>query len=140
MLFNADILSVGVKIPVQVMLLSVLVMVASDTLSAVMLAALEKLVTTSEKTNVNVALSPGLSAGKSILSELVKVVLSVTEKVKELTAGRLVSTLKFEVVTEVPGFPTWSYQLAASVIVLLSTSVSSVGAKIPLQADLLSER
>jgi hypothetical protein len=61
-LFNADILSVGVKIPVQ-MMLSLLVMVASVTLSAVMSSALEKLVTTSEKTNVNVALSPGLSAG-----------------------------------------------------------------------------
>ena len=98
-----------------------------------MSSSLEKLVTTSEKTNVNVALSPGLSPGKSILSELVKVVLSVTEKVKELTVGRRVSTSKFEVVTEVPGFPTWSYQLAASVIVLLSTSILVVGVKIPLQ-------
>ena len=62
MLFNADILSVGVKLPVQ-MMLSLLGMVASVTLSAVMLSSLEKLVTTSEKTNVNVALSSGLSAG-----------------------------------------------------------------------------
>ena len=57
----------------------------------------------------------------------------VTEKVKELAEGRRVSTSKFEVVTEVPGFPTWSYQLAASVIVLLSTSILVVGVKIPVQ-------
>jgi hypothetical protein len=65
-------------------------------------------------------------------------VLSVTEKVKELAVGRRVSTSKFEVVTEVPGFPTWSVQLAASVIVLLSTSILVVGVKIPLQMVLLS--
>ena len=59
--------------------------------------------------------------------------LSVTEKVKELAVGRRVSTTKFEVVTEVPGFPTWSVQLASSVIVLLSTSILLVGVKVPLQ-------
>jgi hypothetical protein len=63
-------------------------------------------------------------------------VLSVTEKVKELAEGRLVSTSKFEVVTEVPGFPTWSVQLASSVIVLLSTSILLVGVKVPVQVML----
>jgi hypothetical protein len=66
------------------------------------------------------------------------VVPCVTEKVKELAEGRRVSTSKFEVVTEVPGFPTWSYQLAASVIVLLSTSILVVGVNLPVQVVLLS--
>ena len=57
----------------------------------------------------------------------------VTEKVKELAEGRRVSTSKFEVVTEVPGFPTWSVQLSSSVIVLLGTSLSGVGVNVPVQ-------
>ena len=57
----------------------------------------------------------------------------VTEKVKELAEGRRVSTSKFEVVTEVPGFPTWSVQLSSSVIVLLGTSLSAIGVNVPVQ-------
>jgi hypothetical protein len=94
-------------------------------MGAIVMLSLEKEATASEKSSVTVALSPALSV--------------VSERVKELTVGARVSTSKFEVVTEVPGFPTWSVQLAASVIVLLSTSILLVGVKIPLQMVLLSE-
>jgi hypothetical protein len=49
----------GVKVPTHVML-SLLDIVARVPLSTVMLLALEKEVTASEKTNVTVALSPAL--------------------------------------------------------------------------------
>ena len=78
MLLASSISAVGVKVPVQVML-SVLVIVARLPFSTVMSAELEKEATASEKTNVTVALSPTLSA--------------VSESVKELTEGAVVSTL-----------------------------------------------
>ena len=67
----------GVKVPLQVML-SELVIVARVPLLTVMSAELEKEATTSEKTNVTVALSPALIA--------------VSERVNELTVGANVST------------------------------------------------
>ena len=134
MLLASSAFAVGVKVPVQMVLLSLawlLVMVASvpdvvplSRLGTVMSSALEKEATGSENSSDTVALSPALSAE--------------SESVKELTVGRRVSTSKFEVVTEVLGFPTWSVQLAASVIVLLSTSLSVVGVNLPFQGVLLS--
>ena len=78
MLVQSSTGKLGTKIPVQV-LLSVLVIVeASAPLVAVMSSLLEKEVTTSEKTRVTVALSPGLSF--------------VSSREKELTEGASVST------------------------------------------------
>ena len=68
---------VGVKVPDQVML-SLLVIVESDPLGAVMSAALEKEITFSEKTSCTVALSP--------------ILICVSDIVKEFTEGALVST------------------------------------------------
>ena len=65
------------NVPDQVML-SVLVIVESDPLGAVMSAALENEITASEKTSCTVALSPIFKA--------------VSDIVKELTEGALVST------------------------------------------------
>jgi hypothetical protein len=62
----SEILSVGVKLPVQVML-SLLVIAVSVTLGVEMSVLLEKPLTTSEKTSVSVALSPGLSAESMLL-------------------------------------------------------------------------
>ena len=76
-LLSSSVLAVGVKVPAQVML-SVLVITASVPLATVMSAELEKEATASEKTRVTVALSPTLSA--------------VSERVKELTEGSVVST------------------------------------------------
>ena len=73
----SSVLAVGVKVPVQVML-SALLIAASVPLSAVISAALEKETTASENLSVTVALSPDLSA--------------VSERVKELTEGAVVST------------------------------------------------
>jgi hypothetical protein len=79
----------GVKVPTQ-MMLSLLVIVVRVPLSTVMLLALEKEVTASEKTNVTVVVSPALSA--------------VSERVKEFTEGAVVSTVKELIfnVTELP--------------------------------------
>jgi hypothetical protein len=76
-LLSSSVLAVGVKVPVQVML-SALLIAASVPLSAVISAALEKETTASENLSVTVALSPDLSA--------------VSERVKELTEGAVVST------------------------------------------------
>ena len=65
------------KVPAQVML-SALLIAARVPLATVMSAALEKEATASEKTSVTVAVSPALSA--------------VSERVKELTEGAVVST------------------------------------------------
>ena len=121
MLLSSSVLASGVKVPVQVML-SELVMVASVPLGSVMSASLEKEATTSEKTSVTVALSPALS--------------SVSESVKGFAEGARVSTSKFGLVSASPGLPTWSVQLSASVIVLLSTSLPVVGVKVPVQVVL----
>ena len=67
------------KVPAQVML-SALLIVASVPLATVMSAALAKEATASEKTSVTVAVSPVLSA--------------VSERVKELTEGAVVSMVK----------------------------------------------
>ena len=79
----------GVKVPTHVML-SLLVIVVRVPLSTVMLLALEKEVTASEKTNVTVEVSPALSA--------------VSERVKKFTEGAVVSTVKELIfnVTELP--------------------------------------
>ena len=77
-MFASSVLVLGVKVPDQV-LLSPLVIVASDPLSAVMSSALEKEKTASEKTKSTSAVSPTKSNESSI--------------VKELTVGTVVSTL-----------------------------------------------
>ena len=77
------------KVPVQVML-SVLVITASVPLATVMSAELEKEATASEKTSVTVAVSPVLSA--------------VSERVKELTEGAVVSTVNDVIVSELLTF------------------------------------
>jgi len=66
-------------------MLSVLVITASVPLATVMSAELEKEATASEKTSVTVALSPALSA--------------VSERVKELTEGSVVSTVNDVIVS-----------------------------------------
>ena len=75
----SSVLAIGVKVPVQVML-SVLVITASVPLATVMSAELEKEATASEKTSVTVAVSPVMSA--------------VSERVKELTEGAVVSVVE----------------------------------------------
>ena len=70
--------AVGVKVPVHVML-SLEVIAVSTPFAAVISAALLKPVTASENTRVTVAVSPILRA--------------VSESVKELTAGAMVSTV-----------------------------------------------
>ena len=67
----------GVKVPIQVML-SAEVIAESEPFSTVISAALLKPVTASEKTRVTVAVSPIMRAE--------------SERVKELTAGAVVST------------------------------------------------
>ena len=79
LLLSTSVLADGVKVPVQVML-SLLVIAASVPLATVMSSSLEKETTTSEKTSVTVALSPVLS--------------NVSERMKELTEGAVVSTVK----------------------------------------------
>ena len=79
MLLESSLLLVGVKVPVQVML-SLLVIVESEPLGAVISAELEKLITASDKTSGTVAVSPALIA--------------VSEIVKELTEGAVVSIVK----------------------------------------------
>ena len=69
MLLESSLLLVGVKVPVQVML-SLLVIVESEPLGAVISAELEKLITASEKTSVTVALSPTFKAVSDIVNEL----------------------------------------------------------------------
>ena len=78
-MLSSSVFAVGVKVPAQVML-SALLIAASVPLATVMSAALEKEATASEKTSVTVALSPALSA--------------VSERVKELTEGAVVSMVK----------------------------------------------
>jgi hypothetical protein len=60
---------VGVKVPVQVMLL-LLVIAGSVPLGCVMSSSLEKEATASEKTSLTVAVSPALSAVGEIVKEL----------------------------------------------------------------------
>ena len=79
MLLASSVSAVGVKVPVQVML-SELLMLSSEPLATVMSSPLAKEVTASENTSVTVALSPALSA--------------VSERVKELTEGAVVSMVK----------------------------------------------
>ena len=73
LLVKSALLSVGVKVPVQVLLSLSLVISPKSTLECEMSAALKEK-TSSEKTSDTVALSPGLSAGNSILLALVKIV------------------------------------------------------------------
>ena len=90
MLLSSSVLTVGVKVPAQVML-SVLVITASVPLATVMSAELEKEATASEKTSVTVALSPVMSA--------------VSERVKELTEGAVVSTTNVLTLKVLLAFP-----------------------------------
>ena len=76
-MLESSVLTVGVKVPVQVML-SLLVIVVSVPFGSDMSTLLEKDATASEKTNVTVEVSPALSA--------------VSERVKEFTVGARVST------------------------------------------------
>jgi hypothetical protein len=89
-LLSSSVLAVGVKVPAQVML-SVLVITASVPLATVMSEALEKEATASEKTSVTVALSPALIA--------------VSERVKELTEGAVVSTTNVLTLKVLLAFP-----------------------------------
>jgi hypothetical protein len=72
-------------------MLSVLVITASVPLATVMSAELEKEATASEKTSVTVAVSPVMSA--------------VSERVKKLTEGAVVSTTNEFIVKELLAFP-----------------------------------
>ena len=78
-LVASSVLFVGVKVPAQIML-SELVIVASEPLATVMSAELEKEATASENTNVTVVVSPIFNSVSSI--------------VKEETVGAVVSTTK----------------------------------------------
>ena len=86
----SSVLAVGVKVPAQVML-SELLISARVPLATVMSEALEKEATASEKTSVTVALSPALSA--------------VSERVKELTEGAVVSTTNVLTLKALLAFP-----------------------------------
>ena len=114
-LLESSVLVAGVKVPDQVML-SLLVIVESDPLGAVMSAALENEITFSEKTSCTVAVSP--------------ILISVSFIVKESTEGAVMSMVKLSterlslvtppVVTLILQFE-WSPSLKVlKVIVLLS--------------------
>ena len=69
MLLESSLLLVGVKVPVQVML-SLLVIVESEPLGALMSAELENEITASEKTSVTVAVSPIVNCESEMENEL----------------------------------------------------------------------
>ena len=112
-----SVLVAGVKVPDQVML-SLLVIVESDPLGAVMSAELEKPITASEKTNCTVAVSPTLSSVSFIVKEFTEgAVMSMvklsTERLSLVTPLEVTLILQFE----------WLSSLKAlKVIVLLSGS------------------
>ena len=124
MLLASSVLAVGVKVPAQVML-SALLIAASVPLATVMSEALEKEATASEKTSVTVAVSLTLSA--------------VSERVKELTEGAVVSTTNEFIVKELLTFPAESVTIIVQFEYVLSLKETKVIVLLLVVAEVVLE-